>query len=219
MILRRIFLTLPLLDAIFFFLYSIRIRNGVNSLAQFTKRAIISTFLSLLEKHSLDKITVKDIVDTCGINRNTFYYYYRDIYDLIDDIFDTEVKRVINDETHYDTWYEELHRIALLTVENKVGITHIYYSKSRDVLENYLFAVSENLIRNYVEHNSVNLDINEDDKEFVCKFYAHSLMGIILEWIKGNSQTDSEQFLKKVSAVLEGTVMTALECTAALSKP
>ena len=48
-------------------------------MSQFTKKAIVETFLELLKEHSLDKITVKDIVEKCGINRNTFYYYYQDI--------------------------------------------------------------------------------------------------------------------------------------------
>lgn len=43
-------------------------------MAQFTKQAIINSFLKLLEETPLDKITVKDIVEDCGINRNTFYY-------------------------------------------------------------------------------------------------------------------------------------------------
>ena len=56
-------------------------------MSAFTKRAIKSTFLELLNQKTLDKITVKDIVETCGINRNTFYYYYADIYDLLEQLF------------------------------------------------------------------------------------------------------------------------------------
>ena len=43
-------------------------------MSQFTKRAIMETFIKLLGEHPLDKITVKDIVEECGVNRNTFYY-------------------------------------------------------------------------------------------------------------------------------------------------
>lgn len=56
---------------------------------------------------------------------------------------------MINDEAHYDTFYDELHRVALLAVENKTAIAHIYYSKSRDVLDNYLFTISKNLVKNF----------------------------------------------------------------------
>ena len=52
----------------------------------FTKKAIIESFLHLAAKKPPDKITVRDIVDDCGINRNTFYYYFQDIYAVLEDI-------------------------------------------------------------------------------------------------------------------------------------
>ena len=51
---------------------------------QTTKEAIAQAFEGLLEKRSIDKITVKDIVTECGVNRQTFYYHFRDIYDLME---------------------------------------------------------------------------------------------------------------------------------------
>lgn len=56
-------------------------------MAQFTKTAIIESFLHLLETRSIEKITVKDIVEDCGVNRKTFYYYFKDIYDLTESVF------------------------------------------------------------------------------------------------------------------------------------
>lgn len=185
---------------------------------QFTKKAIVETFLELLREHSLDKITVKDIVEKCGINRNTFYYYYKDIYDLIDDVFAIETKRALEDEKRYDTWYEELHRVALFVLENKSAIAHIYYSKSRDVLENYLFTISGKIIRGYVEREAKRLEVKDEDKEFVCTFYGYSLVGMTLDWIKGNTKVDSEEFIQRVAAVFEGTVTAALESNAVLSQ-
>ena len=175
-----------------------------------TKNEIVKTFLELLKEHSLDKITVKDIVETCGINRNTFYYYYKDIYDLIDDVFALETKRVLEDEHRYDAWYEELHRVALFIVENKTAITHIYDSKSRDVLENYLFAITVKITNSFVEREAKRLLVSDEDKEFICTFYGYSLVGMTLSWIKGNTQVDSEEFLRRVAAIFEGTVEAAL---------
>ena len=55
-------------------------------MANFTRNAIKSPFLKLLNERPLSKITVKDIVSDCGVNRNTFYYYFEDIPKLIEDI-------------------------------------------------------------------------------------------------------------------------------------
>ena len=53
-------------------------------MASYTKKAIRDAFIKLLNERPLSQITVRDIVDTCGVNRNTFYYHYQDISALID---------------------------------------------------------------------------------------------------------------------------------------
>ena len=79
-------------------------------MAQFTKKAIIEAFIELLGERPLDKITVKDIVTRCGVNRNTFYYYYQDIYALVADIFELETQRILGDNMEYDCWQDAFFR-------------------------------------------------------------------------------------------------------------
>ena len=53
-------------------------------MSQVTKRALEASLKNLLLKKPLDKITINDITEDCGINRMTFYYHFKDIYDLIE---------------------------------------------------------------------------------------------------------------------------------------
>ena len=57
-------------------------------MASFTKKAIRDSFVKLLNEKSLSQITIRDIVDDCGVNRNTFYYYYQDLPQLMESIVD-----------------------------------------------------------------------------------------------------------------------------------
>ena len=52
-----------------------------------TKKLLADGLKELLEKKTLDKITVKELVATCGVNRQTFYYNFQDIYELLEWIF------------------------------------------------------------------------------------------------------------------------------------
>ena len=63
---------------------------------QITKRAITESFRALLAVKPLDKITVRDIVEDCGLTRNTFYYHYEDIYDLLSDVLESEIERALS---------------------------------------------------------------------------------------------------------------------------
>ena len=60
---------------------------------QTTKEALAKAFAELLEKRSIDKVTVKDIVAACGVNRQTFYYHFRDIYDLMEWALTAEIEK------------------------------------------------------------------------------------------------------------------------------
>ena len=66
-------------------------------MATFTRKAIMQTFLHILKNKPLDRITVKDICEQCEINRNTFYYYFKDIYDVLEAIFEDEVRLVMDE--------------------------------------------------------------------------------------------------------------------------
>ena len=79
-------------------------------MAQFTKRAIVESFLKLLNQKPLDKITVKEIVDDCGINRNTFYYHFEDIRALLSFVVDAEVECVITDNTDVESLGRGIYR-------------------------------------------------------------------------------------------------------------
>lgn len=60
-----------------------------------TKEMLAESLMKLLARRTLDKITIQDIVDDCGYNRQTFYYHFHDIYDLIDWIFAAQTQELI----------------------------------------------------------------------------------------------------------------------------
>ena len=73
-------------------------------MTQFTSKAIEESFIRLLNERPLDKITIKDIVDDCGISRNTFYYHFQDITALLEHILNADVERVLSQHLDMDSW-------------------------------------------------------------------------------------------------------------------
>ena len=169
-------------------------------MSKFTQQAIIDTFLKMLACKSLDKITVKEIVNECGINRNTFYYYYKDIYDLLEDVVSTESKKVIECVRAFD-----------VMMKYKNALLHIYNSRSRSVIEKYLMAVTPNFIRRFVTLNSENIEINEKNIIFICDFYKYAVTGCTIEWIRSGMPEEREEFVKKIADIFEATVSDAVK--------
>ena len=167
-------------------------------MSKFTQQAIIDTFLKMLACKSLDKITVKEIVNECGINRNTFYYYYKDIYDLLEDV-------------NSKTFYDECMRAFDVMMKYKNALLHIYNSRSRSVIEKYLMAVTPNFIRRFVTLNSENIEINEKNIIFICDFYKYAVTGCTIEWIRSGMPEEREEFVKKIADIFEATVSDAVK--------
>ena len=74
----------------------------------FTKEIIAKTFTELLDEKPMSKITVKDIVERCGVNRNTFYYHFKDIYDLVEWSCLEDATQALQGKKTYETWQEGL---------------------------------------------------------------------------------------------------------------
>ena len=180
-------------------------------MAQFTKKAIISTFIELLNQRSLDKITVKDIVEQCGINRNTFYYYYQDIYDLIEDILRIEIESLHESIKGNDSFYEELREGSKVILENRMAFSHLYSSKNQDIIKKYILDVSESFAKKFVERKAAELSIHDESTiRFVYNWYRFSISGIIIQWIQTENASDPETFIRKVATVYESTIENAL---------
>ena len=119
-------------------------------MATFTRKAIMQTFLHILKNKPLDRITVKDICEQCEINRNTFYYYFKDIYDVLEAIFEDEVRLVMDEAKEGVTFHDAYARVAALILNNRETIMHIYASENGRVLRTYLDAVVTQVVRRFV---------------------------------------------------------------------
>ena len=102
---------------------------------QVTKRALEQSLKNLLLQKPLSKITISDIADDCGINRMTFYYHFKDIYDLIEWSCEEDARKALDGKKTYDTWQQGLLQIFEAVQENKPFILNVYRSVSREQVE------------------------------------------------------------------------------------
>ena len=65
------------------------------SSSQETKRALAASLKKLMNKKPLSKITINEIVQDCGLNRNSFYYHFEDIYALFKWMLEQEAVEVV----------------------------------------------------------------------------------------------------------------------------
>ena len=95
-------------------------------MSQVTKRALEQSLKNLLLKKPLTKITINDIAEDCGINRMTFYYHFKDIYDLVEWSCLEDAKKALDEKKTYETWQQGLLQIFAAVQENKPFILNVY---------------------------------------------------------------------------------------------
>ena len=166
----------------------------------FTRRAIQETFLSLLDERPLSSITVKDIVEACGINRNSFYYHYRDLPDLVEEILRQEAERAVTSVTEcYDA-------VIDFASHRRRAIMHIYRSVSRDVFERYLINVSEYFIRQYLSSLPDEAEIPPESREILTNYYSCLCFGLVLRWLSDGMPEDKAASIRRIFELEEKNV-------------
>ena len=177
---------------------------------QFTKYALENSLKKLLLQKPLNKITINDITEDCGINRMTFYYHFKDIYDLIEWSLLEDAKKALEGQRTYDTWQQGFLQIFEMVLDNKPFITNVYHSISREQVELYLYRLTYDLLFGVVEEQSAGMSVRAEDKQFIADFYKYAFVGIMLDWVRRDMQEDPQQIIDRLSTLLHGNIAQAL---------
>lgn len=182
-------------------------------MANKTKHAIKEALMKLLNDRPFDKISVKDLVDACGISRNTFYYHYHDVYEVLEDIFEEETRKTIGAADSWDLWEDGILQAVEFALNNRRAVYHVYHSLNREELERYLHRVAGSLAHEFVRQQAEDLNANEIDIKLLSVFYKHGVVGIFLEWLDNNMREDPVQLIKRMGFLMHGTIRRCLEKT------
>ncbi|WP_400207387.1 TetR/AcrR family transcriptional regulator C-terminal domain-containing protein [Methanomethylophilus alvi] len=170
-------------------------------MSDLTKQALIASFKKLLETEPFDKITISDITNDCGLSRQTFYYHFRDIFDMIRWIYNSESLNEIGGRGGYGTWQDKIRELFDYTLNNKSLILGTFNSKCRNDLVGYYMDVSIRKISDIVETKSDG-DIAEKDKKFIASVYAYAFVGIMVDWISDGMKESSEEMVDRVYKIV-----------------
>lgn len=180
-------------------------------MANLTKKALAASVTRLLEKEPLDKITIKDITDECGVTRNTFYYHFQDIYDLCSWIFIEQAEEILNTYKDQTSWEEGFLAGLNYLYENKRMIYHVYESISKSELDRYLYRVVEKYALELVDIGAKGLKVSKEAREVVADFYKNAFVGRVLQWIDEDMNTEPERLAALCDSIFHGTVREALQ--------
>ena len=170
-----------------------------------TKTVIVTAFWQLLEEKAYNQITVKDIVTRCLINRNTFYYHFHDIPELLEYSFKKDIDHVIRTYSHFGSPIDCVRPFVEHGMKRKKSFLHIYRSVQREIFLRELERLCLYTVTEYVNTVTADLSFQEDDKKLLIRYYKCTLVGAILDWMDHSMNYDLLNSFIRISELFEGT--------------
>lgn len=187
-------------------------------MASFTRKAIMASLIKLLNEKPLSKITVKEIVDDCGINRNSFYYHFQDIPSLVVEMLQEETDRLIQGSGKNESFEECLMEAIEFALNNRQAALNLYNSGNREAYQHYVNRIVCHIVRKYLEKAKEGIPVKSEDLDLMVDFYKNILVGIIIDWMNDGMSHDIMKPASRLIYLYEGSLRRAFLRSAGLEE-
>lgn len=172
-----------------------------------TKKAIAAGMKELTKKKSFDKITVSDIAEICGLNRQTFYYHFQDKFDLVNWIYYNEIISTVVDDLTYENCMEKVFQMLTKMKTDDYFYMSTLKASVKNEFEECLFKIVSELFSDIIEEiaSDANAIMEDDEIRFIADFYAFGMTGMIISWASGGMKKSPEYIAKQIKTLYLGT--------------
>ena len=176
-----------------------------------TKEMLAESLMKLLARRTLDKITIQDIVDDCGYNRQTFYYHFHDIYDLIDWIFAAQTQELIEKCRACGSLDVGVEAVIAYMRENRRLILNILRSVNGEKLLDNLYGSAQSIVLSALENHPGVQELSAEYRELVAEAFKYALAGLLIDWMRAGIPEDLVNKVRTMKAVYIGALEYALD--------
>lgn len=172
------------------------------------KHALAAALKELMAQKPIDKITIHDITERCGIRRQNFYYHFADVYDLLRWMFQEEAVALLQKHEGTLLWQEGLLQLFHYIEENKAVCLCALNSVGRDHLKRFFEADIHAIIHRAVEQignevGAVQAGVTQDDIALMTHIYVVASAGVIESWLLGEIDRTPEELIKFADKMLQ----------------
>ena len=180
-------------------------------MSDITKHALGASLKKLMQQKPIDKITVKDIVEDCGVNRHTFYYHFQDIYELIEWFCLDEANSALGSHKTFDTWKKAFNDLYGYLHANKTIVMNVYHSNFRGYLEKYIRSIVRPYIADFLRIQSDGMHISDEKLELITDTYTFGIVSFAMDWIANDMSARYENSMSFFLELLDGSMKHTLE--------
>ncbi|MCF0118007.1 MAG: TetR/AcrR family transcriptional regulator C-terminal domain-containing protein [Bacilli bacterium] len=172
-----------------------------------TEEKLGEALKELMSKEPLDKITVKRLTTICGINRQTFYYHFRDLYDLLTWIY---LNETVTGLDSIQTWNDILLAFCDYVEQNKAFVLNTLSSAGRELFKEFIFNGIYAKYLRVIAYKDIDGVLAVEERKFISRFYTAAFLYSLLNWIDNGMKEDRAVLLNRLSILAEGTIDDAI---------
>lgn len=169
------------------------------------KSKIADTLNELLQHKTLDKITVKELVDACNISRQSFYYHFQDIMDVIEWYQDQSLKRSIEKSLAAPTYREAIRGLVYETFQHRELILHLLTSQHRSEMESLFLRSVRTYLQELFRGKVSGTPCSPEDIDTVLSFCSCGLVGMMLMNLN-QKNVDIDAVAERMCRLLTGEI-------------
>lgn len=163
-----------------------------------TKNLLAIALIKLTAHKSFDKITISDITEASGFNRQTFYYHFKDKFELLSWIYQQDAIRVCKHDISLENWCEYIKKLLEFIYEHKTFyVNTVRYDSS--YFHEFIFKLTSSLFYRAIDSLDQRQQLDQTDKVFYSEFFSFGISGVMINWIK----SDMKESPNRVASALK----------------
>ena len=172
------------------------------------KREICASLKELMAQKPLNKITIAEIMRTCGMARQHFYYHFEDIYDAVRWMFEEEAVALLREHEGVMLWQEGLLQLFQYLQENRAVCLCALHSISREHLKCFFQTDLHAIIQGTIQSITAELQYHASGQELalLTKFYVGALASLMEDWLLEEIPESHEELIQFVDQLLRDHV-------------
>lgn len=179
-----------------------------------TRNSLAVALKKRMETTEFSKIRVSDLLKDCNIVRSTFYYYFSDIYELLEWMLNTELIGLLEKCDELYTWDQGITMLMEYVRDNSKMCLCAFHSIGRGSLEKMFYKNCYVLMERFVNTGFSNVEVASEDKAFIMDFYVRAYVSALAAWLVGGMKKNPQAMVDMIERTVSGGIEDALKRSA-----
>lgn len=174
-----------------------------------TKELLVNSIKNIMTKKPLDKITVSDVTNDCGVSRRAFYYHFCDIYDAVGWVCERDLINLIGEEQKDERYSDKANRFLEYLIDNREMYSSIQKSSQAWRIKNMYFQITSDYILRILKNDTLSGSVADKDLKTLADCYGTSVVAIISSYLLGELNTSKEFLI----SLIDKSIIDSYRCS------